>query len=101
MQKLIVRYSKTGLMIYISQLDLLRVFQRALRRAQLPFVLTKGFNPHPKISFKRALKLGVESYDEEATFYLETPMEPELFRQKIQAQLPEGIKILSVKSEFL
>lgn len=100
MQKLIVRYAKTGLMIYISQLDLLRVFQRALRRAQLPFVLSKGFNPHPKISFKRALKLGLESFDEEATFYVEPPIDPELFRKKLQGQLPEGIEILSVKSEF-
>ncbi|MCM8778823.1 MAG: TIGR03936 family radical SAM-associated protein [Candidatus Omnitrophica bacterium] len=101
MQKLIVKYSKTGLMIYISQLDLLRLFQRALRRAEVPFVLTKGFNPHPKISFKRALKLGVESFDEEVIFYLEPPMGPDLFRKKLQKQLPEGIEILSIKSEFI
>ncbi|MCM8784531.1 MAG: TIGR03936 family radical SAM-associated protein [Candidatus Omnitrophica bacterium] len=100
MQKIIAKYSKTGPMIYISQLDLLRVFQRALRRAQVPFVLTKGFNPRPRISFKRALKLGVESFDEEVTFYLEPPLEPELFRQKLQKELPQGIEILSVKSEF-
>ncbi|MGE4357754.1 MAG: TIGR03936 family radical SAM-associated protein [Candidatus Omnitrophota bacterium] len=101
MQKLIVKYSKTGLMIYISQLDLLRVFQRALRRAQVPFVLTKGFNPRPRISFKRALKLGVESFDEEVTFYLEPPMEPEVFSKKLQKELPEGIGIISVRSEFI
>jgi len=87
-------------MIYISQLDLLRLFQRALRRTDLPIVLTKGFNPHPKISFKRALKLGVESFNEEASFYLEIPVEPEVFREKLQKQLPEGIEILSVRSEF-
>ncbi|MCM8765665.1 MAG: TIGR03936 family radical SAM-associated protein [Candidatus Omnitrophica bacterium] len=101
MQKIIVQYAKTGMMIYISQLDLLRLFQRALRRAQVPFVLTKGYNPRPKISFKRALKLGIESYDEEVTFYLEPPMDSELFRRKLEEQLPEGIEILSLRSEFV
>lgn len=101
MQKIIVKYSKTGPMIYISQLDLLRLFQRALRRASLPIVITKGFHPHPKISFKRALKLGLESFDEEATFFLELPVEPDMFREKLQEQLPEGIEILSVWSEFV
>lgn len=97
---MIARYSKTGLMIYISQLDLLRLLQRALRRAELPFMLTKGFNPRPRMSFRRALKLGVESFDEEVTFYLELPMEAEAFRERLQKQLPEGIEILSVRSEF-
>ncbi len=100
MQKIITRYSKTGLMIYISHLDLLRMFQRALRRAKLPIFITGGFHPHPKISFKRALKLGVESLDEEATFYLSVPVEPEAFREKLQKQLPEGIEILALRSEF-
>ena len=100
MQKIITKYSKTGLMIYISQLDLLRLLQRALRRAEVPIVFTKGFNPRPRISFKRALKLGVESLDEEATFYLEIPVEPQVFRARLQKQLPEGIEILSVHSEF-
>jgi radical SAM-linked protein len=101
MQKIIAKYSKTGMMIYISQLDLLRLFQRVLRRADLPFVITRGFNPHPKISFKRALKLGVESFDEEVTFYFAPPVEPGVFREKFQKELPEGIEILSVKSEFV
>jgi len=100
MQKIITKYSKTGLMIYISQLYLLRLLQRALRRAEVPIVFTKGFNPRPRISFKRALKLGVESLDEEATFYLEIPVEPQVFRARLQKQLPEGIEILSVHSEF-
>ena len=100
MQKIITRYSKTGLMIYISQLDLLRLFQRALRRANLPLFITQGFHPRPKISFKRALKLGLESFDEEASFYLNIPVEPEVFKERLQRQLPEGIEILAVRSEF-
>lgn len=83
-------------MKYISHLDLMRLFMRALRRAELPIKITEGFSPHPKISLKRALKLGVESDSEEATFVLREPMNLEEFKQKLQKQLPEGIFIKDV-----
>lgn len=83
-------------MIYISHLDLMRLFMRALRRANLPVKMTEGFSPHPKISIRRALKLGVESENEEAIFVLKEPMNPQDFRQRLQKQLPEGIEIKSV-----
>jgi len=85
-------------MKYISHLDLMRLFMRALRRAGLPVKMTEGFSPHPKISLKRALKLGVESENEEASFVLKEPVAPEEFRQRLQGQLPEGIFIKDVNS---
>ncbi len=60
-------FTKKGLIKYISHLDLMRLFMRALRRADLPLKMTEGFSPHPKLSIKRALKLGVESDNEEAS----------------------------------
>ena len=57
-------------MRYISHLDLMRLFMRAMRRAELPLKMSEGFSPHPKLSFKRALKLGVESQQEEASIIL-------------------------------
>ena len=54
-------FSKTGDMRFISHLDLVRLFQRACRRAGLPVAVTKGFSPRLKISILKALKLGVES----------------------------------------
>ena len=83
-------------MRFISHLDLMRLFQRALRRAGLPIAMTEGFSPHPKISFKSALKLGVESDNEEALFHINGWMKPEEFRERLQGQLPEGIRINSV-----
>lgn len=83
-------------MKYISHLDLMRLFMRALRRADLPIKMTEGFNPHPKISIKRALKLGVESDNEEAALILKEFIRPEEFRERLQQQLPEGIKIKEV-----
>jgi len=86
-------------MKFISHLDLMRLFMRAVRRAGLPIKMTEGFSPHPKISLKRALKLGVESDNEEATFVLREPISPDEFKQRLQEQLPEGIYIREVHSE--
>ncbi len=84
-------------MKYISHLDLMRLFTRALRRADLPLKITEGFSPHPKFSIKRALKLGVESDNEEATILLTQPITPEEFKERLQVELPEGITILEVR----
>jgi radical SAM-linked protein len=96
MHRISFRFTKKGMMKYISHLDLMRLFMRASRRAELPVKITEGFSPHPKISIKRALKLGVESEDEEAVFVLREPMNPQDFKQRLQEQLPEGIIIKDV-----
>lgn len=80
-------------MKYISHLDLMRLFMRALRRADLPVKLTEGFSPHPKLSIKRALKLGVESDNEEASVVLKEPVRAAEFKERLQKELPEGIEI--------
>lgn len=97
MHKLNFIFAKKGTMKFISHLDLMRLFMRAVRRAALPIKMTEGFNPHPKISLKRALKLGVESDNEEATFILREPVSPQEFKQRLEKQLPEGIYIKEVK----
>ncbi|MDD5120509.1 MAG: TIGR03936 family radical SAM-associated protein [Candidatus Omnitrophica bacterium] len=93
-------FSKQGLMRFISHLDLMRLFMRAMRRADLPLKMSEGFNPHPKLSLKRALKLGVESDSEEAIIVLKFPVEPDHFRNRLQRQLPEGIRIKDVQGNF-
>jgi radical SAM-linked protein len=90
-------FSKKGLMKYISHLDLMRLLTRAMRRANLPLKFTQGFSPHPKLSMKRALKLGVESDNEEASIDLKEPIAPEEFKGRLQEQLPEGIEIKNVQ----
>lgn len=86
-------------MIYISHLDLMRLFQRALRRAEIPVVITAGFNPHPKVSITPALKLGQSSFDQEACFYLTEAINHQELKKRFQAQLPEGIDILQIEEE--
>ena len=93
-------FSKTGLMRYISHLDLMRLFARAMRRAEFPLKMTEGFSPHPKLSLKRALKLGIESEEEEASIVLKFPVTPEDFKNRLQKQLPEGIQVKDVQGNF-
>ena len=93
-------FAKKGQMRYISHLDLMRLFTRAFRRADLPIKMTEGFSPHPKFSIKRALKLGVESENEEASIVLKEEVGPEDFKMRLQKQLPEGIEIKNVQRNF-
>lgn len=86
-------FGKTGQMKYISHLDLMRLFMRALRRADLPVKITEGFNPHPKLSIARALKLGAESEAEEAAVVLREFVKPQDFKARLEAQVPPGITI--------
>ena len=80
-------------MRYISHLDLLRLFRRAASRARLALDNTQGFNPHPKISVTKALKLGVESDGLFCQFGLKIKIEAGEFAKRLQQQLPEGIRI--------
>jgi radical SAM-linked protein len=80
-------------MRFVSHLDLIRLFQRALRRAGLPVTITKGFSPHLKMSIARALKLGLESDHEEAIICMDEPVEAGRVIKLLNEQLPEGIRL--------
>jgi radical SAM-linked protein len=95
--KITFTFSKLGRMIYISHLDLMRLFTRAMRRAELPLKMTEGFSPHPKFSIHKALKLGVASPNELATIALKGWVSPEDFKEKLKKQLPEGIEIINAQ----
>lgn len=86
-------FSKTGLMRYISHLDLMRLLMRAARRAVLPLYFTQGFSPHPKLIIKRALKLGIESEHEEAEISLTRKINLKAFQNRLNRQLPQGVRI--------
>ena len=98
--KISFKFSKKSLMRYISHLDLMRLLMRALRRAALPIKMTEGFNPHPKLSIKRAIKLGLESEHEEANVVLTDFIDPQEFKHRLQVQLPEGIEIKNAERNF-
>jgi radical SAM-linked protein len=90
-----VIFSKEGEMIYFSQLDLVKVFERALRRTHLPLLYTQGFNPHARLSFGRALKLGVEGKEEVSCYFTEE-ITPQELSEKLIPQLPAGLGIIEI-----
>jgi radical SAM-linked protein len=81
------------MMRYISHLDLLRLFQRASRRANLPLCLTEGFNPHPKIKIEPAVKLGVEANDLRAEIIMKDKFLSGELKERLSKELPNGIEI--------
>ena len=73
---------------FISHLDLMRVFERALRRSEIPVAYSKGFNPHPQMVFGLPLSVGVTSQCEYADFKIEDNIEPNEFIQRLNDNLP-------------
>lgn len=96
-QRLRVWFGKQGDMALLSHLDLVRLFDRAIRRAAVPIAFTGGFHPGPRISFANALPLGATSSGEVVDFDLTQPLEVEEFRNKLAAQLPGDIPIYKVE----
>ena len=90
-------FQKTGNAVYISHLDLMRLFQRAFKRAELPLTHTQGFNPRPSVSIALPLSLGVESQCELLDFELETDtFSNEDICTRLNQALVEGVHVLSV-----
>lgn len=96
MDKLRMRFSKTGRSVYISHLDLMHTFQRAFSRAGYRVKYSEGFNPHPVISIALPLSVGMSSVCEVMDFRLEGEAELSEMPARLNAALPEGIEVLSV-----
>lgn len=92
-----VAYAKENDAKFIGHLDLAKVFERAMRRADIQMCFSEGFNPHPKLSFGSALALGVTSVEEYVDMDLVGDMLPSEFMRRLQAQLPKGIALLEVR----
>ncbi len=92
-----IKFSKSGNMIYIGHLDLLKVTQRAVKRSGLPIAYSQGFNPHQQMSFALPLSLGVVSYSEVLDIELTEEVNPNEIKDKLNKSYPDGIEILSVR----
>jgi len=86
-------FSKCGPARFISHLDLVRTFARAIRRAGLPVAFSQGFNPHSIFSFAAPLPVGVEGEKECLDIKLISDVLPEQIHSLLGAVLPEGIKL--------
>ena len=90
-------FEKTGNAIWISHLDLMRVFQRSFKRAGLPLTHSGGFNPRPSVSIALPLSVGVGSACELLDFDLEGCEVPcDEMRSRLNEMLVAGVKVLEV-----
>lgn len=90
-------FEKTGNAVWISHLDLMRLFQRAFKRAGLPLTHTQGFNPRPSVSIALPLSVGVESVCELLDFDLDGIQVPcDEICNRLNEALVDGVRVLSV-----
>jgi radical SAM-linked protein len=93
-QRIRLRYTKRGRLRFTSHRDIARVFERALRRAQVPMAFSAGFSPHPKISWVGAAATGVASEAEYVEIAQADRRDPEDVRRALDASLPDGIDLV-------
>jgi len=96
MQRLRIRLSRGQEIKFISHLDMMRLWERALRRAEIPLAYSEGFSPHPRISLAAPLPVGVTSEAELMDVSVAKWVSPHWFTSAVSQQLPRGIEILGV-----
>ena len=90
-----ILFEKTGNAVYISHLDLMRLFQRAFKRAGLNLKHTQGFSPRAMVSIALPLSVGVESSCEVLDYELvDQALSFEEIRDRLNATMPAGIRVL-------
>lgn len=96
-QRLRVRIGKQGEFRLLGHLDLVRLFDRIIRRAAIPVSFSGGYHPSPRIMIANALSLGMTSSGEIIDFELTEVMEPQEFKAQLIAQLPDDLPVYSVE----
>lgn len=89
-----VRFSKTGMMRYLSHLELINLFTRAVSRAGVPILFSQGFHPHPRFSFATATSVGIESTAEYMDLFCDRSITADLLKERLNRVLPKGMVIL-------
>jgi radical SAM-linked protein len=92
-----IRFRKVGDLRFFSHHDLARMFERMLRRAGLPFRLSEGFHPMPRMAFACALALGIAGLDEVVEIELTEPIPAEEIHRRLAEQCRPGLEIVSVR----
>jgi radical SAM-linked protein len=96
-QRLRVRFSRDERLRYITHLDLMRAWERAIKRAGLPLSYSEGFTPHPQILMAAPLPVGATSEAELMDIYLSETVPVERFAAAVTGQLPAGLGIGAVE----
>jgi radical SAM-linked protein len=92
-----VIFSKSGSLIYTGALDLQKLWERVLRRADLKIAYTQGFNPGPRINLASALPLGVTGEKELADFWFSEVPDLNTFCEQVNRSAPPGLRALQAE----
>ena len=96
-QRLRIAYRKVGAVRYISHLDLMRTWERALRRAELPLAYTQGFSPHARLALGAALPVGMSGERELLDTWMRPAVAPVEVAKRLGPVLPEGLEVVAVE----
>lgn len=91
------KFSRGDAVKYISHLDIMKVFEMAMRRGGVKVSYSKGFNPHPQIVFGLPMGVGLVSLAECADVSLDENILPDDLKKRLNDSLPEGFSVLDVK----
>ncbi len=97
MQRLRVSFSRGEEVKFISHLDIMRFWERAFRRSEIPVAYSEGFTPHPRISIAAPLAVGVTSEAELMDVWLKRWMPPQSFMMRTKGQLTQGFDVIGVR----
>ncbi|WP_372519827.1 TIGR03960 family B12-binding radical SAM protein [Candidatus Ruminimicrobiellum ovillum] len=95
--RVLLKFSRTGFVKYVSQLEQIDFFRRALKRTKLPLAYTNGFSPQVKAAFGPAIAVGYESDSEYVDLSLTEKVDLVQIKQEISKILPEGYQLLDAK----
>jgi radical SAM-linked protein len=96
-QRLRVAYRKAGNVRYVAHLDLMRTWERALRRARLPLAYSQGFSPHARLALGAPLAVGFAGERELLDVWMTPRVEPLEVARRLRSALPEGLEVLAVE----
>jgi len=96
MVRLRVTFATDDTIKYVGHLDMMRAWERALRRGRLPLAYSQGYNPQPRLHFAAALPVGFTGQAELVDVFLREPLPPEEFVRRLQPALPQGIRLVEV-----
>lgn len=95
--KIRIRFAKQGRMKFIGHLDMVRYFQKVMRRADVDIAYSEGFSPHQKMSFAAPLSVGITSRGEYFDIEVHSTESSEVMLEKLNKQNVEGVEILSYR----
>lgn len=90
-----IKFRKNGVMKFIGHLDIMRYFQKAIRRAGIPIKFSEGFSPHMIMSFANPLGVGLTSDGEYFDIELREPIASKEAVRKLNEQMVEGMEVVS------